>query len=525
MDNFSLDGFLESLPLPQSLASPSAIDALAPLAPLVAFLLVALIVSIVVRGRTRAAGGTFVNRYFIGNRALGGFVLAMTTIATYGSVSSFVGGPGQAWSIGFGWVYMAVVQVTALVLLYGIFGKKMGLISRKLNAVTVVDVIRARYGSNALANLSAVVIVLFFAATMVAQFVGGAKLFEAVTGYSYVIGLALFGVAVVLFTTIGGFRGVAVTDALCGIMMLVGIVVLACGILDAGGGYEAIMQSIAVYHPEMLEPLSGGAMPPSLYLTQWLLVGVFTFVLPQSVVRTMGYKNTKSLHSAMIWGTVIIGAMMIGVTSLGVLSAGVLTGDLATYGGSVDNIIPEAIVTTLPPVLAGVAIIGPVAASISTVSSLLISSSSAIIKDVCLHACAERGIAVREGKVAFWSQAVTLALGVAVFALSVTPPDVIWKINMFAFGGLETAFFFVLVCGLFWKRANATGALWSLVGGTVAYCACMAAGFKVADLHQIVIGIAVAAALMVLGTLVGKQRKNARMDVFFPEEKPQAQTA
>lgn len=201
--------------------------------------------SIVVRRRADAAGGGFVNSYFIGNRALGGFVLAMTTIATYGSVSSFVGGPGQAWQIGFGWVYMAVVQVTALVLLYGIFGKKMALISRKLDAVTVVDVIRARYGSNALANLSALVIVLFFAATMVAQFVGGAKLFEAVTGYSYLVGLALFGVAVILFTTIGGFRGVAVTDALCGIMMLVGIVVLARGHSHGRGrlrGYHDLHQ-------------------------------------------------------------------------------------------------------------------------------------------------------------------------------------------------------------------------------------------------------------------------------------------
>lgn len=193
-----------------------AVASLASLIPLVLFLLVALAASIVVRRRADAAGGGFVNSYFIGNRALGGFVLAMTTIATYGSVSSFVGGPGQAWQIGFGWVYMAVMQVTALVLLYGIFGKKMALISRKLDAVTVVDVVRARYGSNALANVSALVIVLFFAATMVAQFVGGAKLFEAVTGYSYLVGLALFGVAVVLFTTIGGFRGVAVTDALCG---------------------------------------------------------------------------------------------------------------------------------------------------------------------------------------------------------------------------------------------------------------------------------------------------------------------
>ena len=501
----------------ESFGSDGALDMLVPLAPLVLFLLVALIVSIIVRARSRAAGGSFVNRYFIGNRALGGFVLAMTTIATYGSVSSFVGGPGQAWNIGFGWVYMAVVQVTALVLLYGIFGKKMGLVSRKLNAVTVVDVIRARYGSNALANLSALVIALFFVATMVAQFVGGAKLFEAVTGYSYTTGLFLFGAAAILFTVIGGFRGVAVTDALCGIMMLVGIAVLAGGILEAGGGYEAIMQSIAANEPQMLEPFAAGAMPPSLYLTQWLLVGIFTFVLPQSVVRTMGYRDTRALHSAMIWGTVIIGAMMIGVTALGVLTAGVLTEDIAAYGGTVDDIIPAAIVGTLPPVVAGIAIVGPVAASISTVSSLLISSASAIIKDICLHACATHGVQPRERKVAVWSQATTLVIGVIVFVLSIVPPDVIWKINMFAFGGLETAFFFVLVCGLFWKRANATGALLSMAGGTLAYCACMAVGFKVADLHQIVIGIAVAGALMLLGSLVGKQRKNANLAVFFPE--------
>lgn len=79
---------------------------LASLIPLVLFLLVALAASIVVRRRADAAGGGFVNSYFIGNRALGGFVLAMTTIATYGSVSSFVAGParhGRSASAGCTW--------------------------------------------------------------------------------------------------------------------------------------------------------------------------------------------------------------------------------------------------------------------------------------------------------------------------------------------------------------------------------------------------------------------------------------
>ena len=493
-------------------------NSIAGLLPVALFLVVALVVAVIARRQAAESKGGFISEYFLGNRSLGAFVLAMTTIATYGSVSSFVGGPGQAWLIGWGWVYMATVQVTALFLLYGILGKKMALVGRRLGSVTVIDVIRERYQSNALATISAIIIVVFFATTMIAQFVGGAKLFEAVTGYSYVMGLAIFGIAVILFTTIGGFRGVAFTDALCGIAMIVGIVVLAGGILSAGGGYANIMDTISTNHPEMMEPLSGGNMPLGLYFTQWLLVGVFTFSLPQSVVRTLSYKDTKSLHSAMILGTVICGAMMIGVTALGVLSAGILPGTLEDYGGSVDNIIPTAIVTSLPPWLAGIAIIGPIAASISTVSSLLIASSSAIIKDLWLHHAEVAGKPVADGKVMRASQIITLVIGAVVFVLSIVPPSVIWKINMFAFGGLETAFAWVLVFGLFWKRANAGGALLSMGGGVLAYCVTMAVGFKIAGLHQITIGITVALVLMVVGSLVCKSTEKSALEPFFPEK-------
>ena len=485
-------------------------NSLASLLPVIVFLAIALAIAVVARRRgERASSGGFIAEYFIGSRSLGPFVLAMTTIATYGSVSSFVGGPGQAWNVGLGWVYMAAVQVTALFLLYGIMGKKMALVSRKLEAVTVVDVIRARYHSNLLANLSALIIVVFFSATMVAQFVGGAKLFSAVTGYSYVAGLLIFGGAVVVFTTIGGFRGVAFTDALCGIAMLVGIVVLAAGILTAGGGYTAIMDTIQANHPEMMKPFADGKMPLSLYFTQWLLVGIFTFCLPQSVVRCMGYKDTRALRHAMTSGTVIIGAMMIGVTALGTLSAGVLTGDLAEYGGSVDNIIPQTIIRCLPTWLAGIAIVGPIAASISTVSSLLIASSSAFIKDLWMHRAQQMGRSIPDTTLARASQCITLALGAIVFVLAIVPPDVIWKINMFAFGGLETAFCWVLLGALFWRRATKQGALASMIGGTLAYCVCMAAGFKVAGLHQIVIGLSVAFVLMVGVSLLTSSRARA----------------
>ena len=464
------------------------------LVPLVIFLVLALTVSLVVRRRTHTAGGGFVKEYFIGNRALGGFVLAMTTIATYGSVSSFVGGPGQAWLVGWGWVYMAVVQVTALVLLYGILGKKMALVSRKLDAVTVIDVIRARYSSNALANVSAVVVVLFFAATMVAQFVGGAKLFEAVTGYSYLVGLVLFGVAVVLFTTIGGFRGVAVTDAICGVAMLIGIFVLAAGILAAGGGYENIMDTIRANRPEMLEPFGGGSMPATLYFTQWLLVGIFTFVLPQSAVRCMGFKNTKSLHSAMWIGAVTCAFVIVGMHLAGVWCGALI--DTSTLPNS-DYFIPTVVLQIMPVGIAGLFLAAPLAAVMSTVSSLLILASAAIIKDI-YHTYYVKDDPARLAKyqknLGKFTIGGTLLVGIVTVLLALNPPDIIWVLNLFAMGGLECAFFWPLVGGLFFKKGTKQGAVAASIGGAAFYIFAYY-NVKVLGINAVVWGLLVSAIL------------------------------
>lgn len=488
------------------------------LLPVFIFMMAMLAVSIYLRNAAaKKSSGNFLNEYFTGSRSLGGFVLAMTTVATYSSVSSFVGGPGQAWDIGFGWIYMSVVQVTALFLVLGILGKKMAIVSRKIDAVTVIDVIRHRYQSDLLANLSAIIIVLFFSATMVAQFVGGAKLFEAVTGYSYVVGLVVFGLVVVIYTAVGGFRGVAVTDALCAIAMLVGMFILLVGILQAGGGYEAIMEQITVRRPELLEPLSGGNMPYTLYISQWMLVGIFTVGLPQSVVRCITYKDTKSLHRAIIIGTVVIGAMNIGMNFIGVLSQGILTEDLAAYGNSVDNIMPLAIVRSLSPLVAGITIIGPIAASISTISSLLLTATSSIIKDVYMYEKEKRQQKISEKKTSMLSQLCTLVLGLIIFFISINPPDVIWKINMFAFGGLETAFFWVFILGMFWKKANKTGAIWAMAGGTVVYCLTMLMGIKIMEIHQILIGIVVSLLCMIIGSYVGKDVDKETLGTYFCE--------
>ena len=454
--------------------------------------------------RRQSAAGGFLSNYFVGGQSLGGFVLAMTMVATYSSVSSFVGGPGMAYEIGFGWIYMAVIQTMTIFLVLGIFGTRVARLARRIHAVTIVDIIRHRYRSDALAAVAAFVIVLFFAASMVAQFVGGAQLFAAVTGYSYELGLVLFGIVVVIYTSIGGFRAVALTDTCCAIVMMLGIVLLFYYVLAAGGGFAAILENLRMAHPAMLTPTAEGRMPISLYVSQWLLVGALTIALPQSVVRGISYRNSRDMHRAMIIGTVVIAFMNIAVNLVGVLGRGVLGVDAKSLGG-VDSVIPQLMAHVMPPELLGFAIIGPLAASISTISGVLIVASSAVVKDVYLHHAQKHGRDVPEERLRRLSMGVTAVLGVIVFILAVSPPSLIWLINMFAFGGLETAFFWVLVFGLFTRWANRTGALAAMAGGTVIYCAAMALGIKPLGLHPISVGITASLILFLAGSYLGRR--------------------
>ena len=454
--------------------------------------------------RRQSAAGGFLSNYFVGGQSLGGFVLAMTMVATYSSVSSFVGGPGMAYEIGFGWIYMAVIQTMTIFLVLGIFGTRVARLARRIHAVTIVDIIRHRYRSDALAAVAAFVIVLFFAASMVAQFVGGAQLFAAVTGYSYELGLVLFGIVVVIYTSIGGFRAVALTDTCCAIVMMLGIVLLFYYVLAAGGGFAAILENLRTAHPAMLTPTAEGRMPISLYVSQWLLVGALTIALPQSVVRGISYRSSRDMHRAMIIGTVVIAFMNIAVNLVGVLGRGVFGVDAKALGG-VDSVIPQLMAHVMPPELLGFAIIGPLAASISTISGVLIVASSAVVKDVYLHHAQKHGRDVPEERLRRLSMGVTAVLGVIVFILAVSPPSLIWLINMFAFGGLETAFFWVLVFGLFTRWANRTGALAAMAGGTVIYCAAMALGIKPLGLHPISVGITASLVLFLAGSYLGRR--------------------
>ena len=458
-------------------------------------------------GKHKHKAGKFMEEYFIGSRSMGGLVLAMTLISSYVGASSFIGGPGVAYNLGLSWVFLACIQVPTAFFTLGILGKKLAIISRKINGVTITDYLRARYESNLVIVLASLMMLIFFIGTIVAQFVGGARLFESVTGLSYNFGLILFTAVVIIYTTFGGFRAVTITDAIQGIVMLLATGLLFFIILEKGNGMENIMQSILKTNPNLLTPDSNGAVSKPFILSFWMLVGVGVLGLPVTEVRCMGFKDSKAMHRAMIIGTSIVGILMLGMHLVGVMGAAVEPG--VEVG---DKIIPILAIKNMHPILAGVFIAGPLAAIMSSVDSLLIMSSAAIVKDLYINYIDKNP---SESKIKKLSFATSLLLGIIVFILALNPPKLLVWINLFALAGQEAAFFCPILLGLYWKRANATGAAVSMIFSVVFYLYTVIMNIKIMNMHQIVPTIIFSILLFTIGSYFGKPNSEKVNELFF----------
>ncbi len=443
--------------------------------------------------RRQAAAVDVEKRYFIGGRNITGFVLAMTTMATYLSVSSFISGPGAAGlTYGYAQTWIAAVQVPVTFMVLGVLGNKLALVSRRTGAVTVTGYLKARYKSDALTVAISLLMVLFFVAQMVSQFTGGATLIQSITGLPYAGSLALFASIVVIYTAFGGFTAVAVTDAIQGLVMCAGTFLLLFFVLRAGGGLDGIDAGLQANLPNVYDNLFAKYRPGTL-LSFWVLVGFGTLGLPQTAVRAMSFRDTRALHRAMWYGAVACAFVVVGMHLAG------------TWAGqeslpTSDYFLPAVVQRIMPVGFAGLFLAAPMAAVMSTADSLLLLASAAIIRDLW------KGYVVRDNpqRLAVYNRffpaasvATTLALGIVTLLLALDPPDIIFFLNLFALGGLECTFFWPLVGGLFWRHGNRLAAIASSVGGAAVYLVCHY-HVKWGGVHAVVWGL-LAGALLYFG--------------------------
>ena len=316
-------------------------------------------------------------------------------------------------------------------------------------------------------------------------------------------------------TAFGGFRAVVITDTIQGIIMVLGGFIMIFTIIHVAGGTDMLLAKLNTANPHWSDIAGDGATPKAFVMSFWVLVGIGVLGLPQTAIRAMGFKDTKALHKAMIYGSLVVGFLMLVMHISGVFAPAVLT---LPKGVTPDHVIPRLVLQHMHPVVAGLFIAAPLAAVMSTVSSLLLLASAGIVKDIYHNYVMDATVkdtSSGEKKISKLSIFTTLVVGIIVFVFTVYPPDLIVWINLFAMGGLECAFFCPIIFGLYWKKANATGAVISMLCGVVGFL--LLNQFKVSmfGTTAIVPGILISVLTFVVGSLVGKKTSDDTLKLFF----------
>ena len=444
--------------------------------------------------------------YFIGNRTMGGFLLAMTLAATYISASSFIGGPGAAYKYGLGWVLLSMIQVPTVLLSLGILGKKFAILARKYNAITLSDMLYSHYKSKLIVCFASIALIAAFIGAMTVQFVGGARLLQSSVGIPYDIGLLIFGIGTVIYTAFGGFRASILNDAFQGLVMMIGAILLLIAIIYAGGGITNIVDRLNQIDPALLTPQGPDNFMDFPFMASfWVLVCFGVVGLPHTAVRCMAYKDSKAVHQGIIIGTAVVTVIMLTMHLSGALGRAIIS-DLTIP----DQIVPTLIIKVLPPLAAGIFLAAPLSAIMSTINAQLLQVSSVIIKDLFLTM--RPNTKFSDKMLTRISIIITFIFGGLLIVAAWNPPEMIIWLNLLAFGGLEAVFLWPLVLGLYWKKANSTGAFCSMFAGAISYTLLAVYNIKINAFHPIVPSLLIGLVIFIIANHFGQTGKNYALD-------------
>jgi len=398
--------------------------------------------------------------FYAAGRGLGGVVVALIIAGGMASAGTFIAGPGMCYAYGYSWVLINVTQTFLSLMLLAAVGIMVGLVARRVNIVTYLDIYRARYRSKAVVLVMAALVALLLIPYMSTQFVGAARVIVQMTGMGYVASLALGSGVVLVYCVLGGMRGTSVATLLQGIVITVGTVLLFVGTYRAAGGFESSTNAIAALDPKFLSPTMNGDFTWPFIFSVACLSGYFAAGSPHGMLGALTYKNTTALKRG-IW----IGAILVFIWTMLLCVAGTMGRAIIPNLEVADEIAPWLAMNVLPGPLAGIVLAGIVAGIQTTVAAMAIVITSSIARNVVR----ELEIDLDPQQMKTLSRVTMTTCLVAAIALAMTQPKLVQWIIFFSLGGIVTAAIAPIVLGLFWKRGNRWGALASICSGITLY--------------------------------------------------------
>ena len=463
-----------------------------------------------------------VDGFVLGGRSAGPWLTAFAYGTSYFSAVVFVGYAGQfGWKYGIASTWIGIGNaVIGSLLAWVVLGRRTKIMTQHLQSRTMPDFFGERYGSKALKVAASMIVFIFLIPYTASVYNGLSRLFEMAFNIPYtwcVIAMALF---TAVYVILGGYMATAINDFIQGIIMLIGIVAVIAAVLSGQGGFMNAISEMAQISSDV--PLTAGqpgaftsffGPDPLNLLGVVILTSLGTWGLPQMIGKFYAIKDEKSINTGTVISTVFAIVVSGGCYFLG--GFGRLFDGPAIYDASgavvFDSIVPHML-SGLPDILIGIVVVLVLSASMSTLSSLVLTSSSTMTLDLLKDNVIKN---MSEKKQIITMQILVVFFLVVSVVIALDPPTFIAQLMGISWGALAGAFLAPFMYGLYWKGVTRAGVWAGFISGVGITVANMFIGFIESPINAGAVAMAAGLVVVPVVSFITPNQDKEKIDEIF----------
>ena len=465
---------------------------------------------------------TNVDDFVLGGRAVGPWLTAFAYGTSYFSAVVFVGYAGQfgyKYGISATWIGLGNAVIGSL-LAWVVLGRRTRVMTKHLSAATMPDYFGKRYDSNALRIAASAIAFIFLIPYTASVYNGLSRLFGMAFDIPYSVCVIVMAALTCVYVVLGGYMATAINDFIQGIVMLFGIAAVIVAVLNGQGGFYNAIIELSKLESDVPRTLGQQGVFASFFgpdlpnlIGVIILTSLGTWGLPQMVHKFYAIKDEKSIKSGTIISTIFAIVVSGGCYFLGGFGRLFDTAAIHKEDGSViyDAIIPSML-STLPDILVGVVIVLVLSASMSTLSSLVLTSSSTLTLDLIKDNIVKD---MNEKKQLLCMRIMLVFFIVISVLIALDPPTFIAQLMGISWGALAGAFLAPFMYGLYWKGVTKLSVWASFACGVLLTVLNMFFKFIASPINAGAFAMIAGMIIVPVVSLITPKMKNEKVDEIF----------
>ncbi|MDX1518124.1 MAG: sodium/proline symporter [Woeseiaceae bacterium] len=399
--------------------------------------------------------------YFLAGKKLPFWVVAFSANATGESGWLLLGLTGMGYTQGVQAYWVVVGEILGIVASWTLISRRLKRFGDETDSITVPDVLAAKFGDTAkLIRGIAIVIILIMVTTYVtAQMVASGKALSSFMDWGYRESVVIGAIIIIGYTFVGGYKAVSYTDVVQGVLMLLGLMLVPAAAIYASDGLEGVIAGLRYQDPALLDPIAStaGGISGWVLIASFVAIGLPFLGVPQMLIRYMSARDDGEVRKARVVSVIVMFLFTFGAVTAGVAGR-------ALFPGLADSetIFPTISNNLFPPLIAGLLLVVVLSAIMSTVDSLLLLASSAVVRDSMQQLFGSRK---SDAELANFGKVLTIVIGVIGMAFAVQETQFIFWFVLFAWSGLGAAFGPPVIGLLYDRKITGAGVAAGMLGG------------------------------------------------------------